>query len=72
MLSSKTARNDATQDLGMLIPLTSHKAARNTLIRRMPGLKRNLLPWLADLSMDSVQAWRQLILTEEVLVIGVD
>jgi hypothetical protein len=68
MLSSKTGRNDATQDLSMLIPLTSHKVARNNLIRRMPGLKRNLLPWPADLSADSMQAWRQLILTEKVLV----
>lgn len=56
----------------MLIPLTSHKVARNTLIRRMPGLKSNLQLWPADLSADSMQAWRQLILTEEVFVIGVD
>jgi hypothetical protein len=48
----------------MPTPLTSHKVARNTLVRRMPGLKRNLLLWPADLSADSMQAWRQLILTE--------
>jgi hypothetical protein len=56
----------------MLTRLTSHKVAGNTLVRRMPGLKRNPPLWLADLSADSMQAWRQLILTEEVFVIGVD
>jgi beta-lactamase class A len=72
MLSSKAGRNNATQDLCTLTPVTSHNTARNTLIRRMSGLKSNLLLWPADLSKDSVQAWRQLILTEEILVIGID
>ena len=47
MLSSRTGHNDATQDLDMLTLLTSHKVVRNTLVKRMPSLKRNLLLWPA-------------------------